>query len=325
MMEPTRTALDAPSADHVFGQDRQRAGERRTLIVVLMTLIMMAIEIGAGIAYGSMALLADGLHMASHAAALGVSFIAYVFARRRAADRRFSFGTGKINALAGFAGAVLLAVFALIMAVESVERLLDPVDIRFDQAIAVAVVGLVVNAVSAVLLAGGGHDHGHGHEHGHEHEHDHDDDHTHPHGHQDHNLRAAYLHVLADALTSVLAIAALLAGRFAGLSVLDPIVGVVGAALVAHWSFGLIRDTASVLLDMQAPDHVLDDIRRAIEGGRGEDEVTDLHVWSIGPGIRSAEIVVASTNPQPARVYRSRLPASAGVVHAVVEVNRAAR
>ncbi len=327
------TAADAH--DHVFGQDQARAGERRTAIVVTVTAVMMVVEITAGIVYGSMALLADGLHMASHAAALSISLAAYLLARRYAADRRFSFGTGKVNSLAGFAGAVLLAGFAAIMAIESVQRLMQPVAIQFDQALIVAVIGLVVNGGSALLL-GHGHDHHHDHDHDddhgdhehhheahdHEHEHDHHHDHDHDdhhHHHHDHNLRAAYLHVLADALTSVLAIAALLAGKFAGWNWLDPAMGIVGAGLVTHWSWGLLRESGNVLLDRQASPALLEDVRKAVESD--EARVTDLHLWSIGPGIRAAEMVIAANKPLAASAYRARLPRSANIVHAVIEVN----
>ena len=225
---------------HTFGQEQRRPGEARTLIVVILTAATMVLEIAAGMAYGSMALLADGLHMASHAAALGISMFAYVYARRHASDQRFSFGTGKVNSLAGFTGAILLAVFALAMAWESVDRLIAPVAIAFDQAILVAVLGLLVNGISVAILGHGHEDelHDRGQHHGHD-----------PPGHagrHDHNLRAAYLHVLADALTSVLAIAALVSAKYFGLLWLDPAMGIVGAALIARWSIGLVgRQAAS--------------------------------------------------------------------------------
>ncbi len=318
--------------DHTFGQDVRREGERRTIVVIAVTAIMMVAEIVAGVVFGSMALLADGLHMASHAAALTVTAVAYVVARRRAGDPRYSFGTGKVNALGGFTSAVLLAVFALIMVVESAERMLHPVAIRFDQAVLVAVLGLVVNGASALILAGGhGHDHGHGH--GHEHDHDHAHDHAHDHGRghhhdhassprpADHNLRAAYLHVLADALTSVLAIAALLAGKYLGAAWLDPAMGFVGAFLVARWSRGLLRDTSRVLLDEQAPPPVLQRIRESIERGT-DDRVADLHVWSVGPGLFAATISVVAGHPRPPDDYKRRLPEDLGLVHTIVETHR---
>jgi len=305
--------------DHSFGQERVRDGERRTIAVIVITAAMMVIEIAAGVAFGSMALLADGLHMASHTAAIGIAAFAYVYARRHAFDPRFSFGTGKVNALAGFGGGVLLVVFALFMAGESVVRFVDPVPIAFNQAIAVAVAGLIVNAVSAVILGRAG-DHGHDHEHhGHAHDH-HDHDHDHGH-HHDHNLRAAYLHVLADALTSVLAIVALIAGKYWGLTWLDPTMGIVGAVLVAKWSIGLLKNTASVLLDHQATESIRERITTAIESAEPA-SVTDLHVWSIGPNLHAAVIVVVSDTPQAPDDYRSLLPDGLGLTHVTIEVHQ---
>lgn len=292
--------------DHVFDQDRERAGEKRTLIVVTLTAIMMVVEIVAGLIYGSMALLADGLHMASHATALGIAFFAYVVSRRLAADRRFTFGAGKINSLAGFASAMMLLGFVLVMLIESTDRLINPLYIAFDQALLVAVVGLVVNGVSAWILIDTPHEHAPGHANDH---------------HHDHNLRAAYLHVLADALTSLLAIVALLSGKYFGANWLDPAMGIVGAMLVARWSYGLIRETARVLLDRQADEQRLAALRTAIEG-RSEDRVSDLHVWSIGHGIFAADIAVVSDSPQSPRDYKALIPPKLGIVHATVEVHR---
>ncbi len=293
--------------DHVFAQDRVRPGEKRTLIVVAITATMMVVEIAAGLVYGSMALLADGLHMASHAAALGIAFLAYVIARRLAADTRFSFGTGKLNSLAGFASAVLLLGFALIMVTESTSRFFNPVEISYNQALVVAIVGLVVNALSAWIFAATPHDHHDHHDHGHAH-------------HHDHNLRAAYLHVLADALTSVLAIIALLAAKFYGVNWLDPFMGLVGAALVARWSYGLIRDSAKVLLDRQADEKTVSTIRELLEGDSG-DHITDLHCWQIGPGIYAADLAIVSDTPRSPDEYRALLPKELGIVHVTVEVH----
>lgn len=294
--------------DHVFHQDLKRSGEARTVLVVCLTAAMMVVEISAGVLYGSMALLADGLHMASHAAALSVSVFAYVVSRRLAADPRFAFGVGKINSLAGFASAVMLMGFALAMATESTDRMINPVPIVFDSALVVAVVGLLVNGASAwILSASQTVDAGtHGHDH---------------HHHHDHNLRAAHLHVLADALTSLLAIFALLAGKYLEARWLDPAMGIVGALLVARWSYGLIRDSARVLLDHQADRTVVARVRTAIEAD-SSDRIADLHVWSIGHGIYAAEISVITHEPRPPAHYRGLLPHDLGIVHATVEVNQ---
>jgi cation diffusion facilitator family transporter len=295
--------------DHAFGQDIKRIGEQRTFFVIGLTASMMIVEIIAGILFGSMALLADGLHMASHAAALSVTAVAYVYARRHARDSRFSFGTGKVNALGGFTSAVLLALFAILMVVESAERFLHPVEILFDQAIFVAVLGLLVNGASALILSGR-HDHGGGAGSAHD--------------HSDHNLRAAYFHVLADALTSLLAIFALFAGKLLGLTWMDPTMGVVGAFLVGRWSWGLLRQSGWVLLDQQAPSHVLEPVRKAIEDGR-TDQVSDLHVWSIGPSIFAASLSIVTDDPQSPEHYRSLIPDDIGLVHTVIEVRRPPR
>lgn len=291
---------------HTFGQDLRRPGELRTLIVIAITGTMMVVEIVAGLRYGSMALLADGLHMASHTAALGINVFAYIYARRHAHNTDFSFGTGKVNALGGFVGAVLLALFALLMAWKSVDRLLYPVDIIFNQAIFVAILGLVVNGVSVFIL--GVHDHHHDH-----------DDHHHTHDH-DHNLKAAYLHVLADALTSILAIIALLAAKYFGFIWMDPAMGIVGAILVSHWSLGLLRTTSGVLLDKQGPESIRRRIKECIEHD-DDSEVTDLHLWSIGPNIYTAVIAVVAHRPETPQQYKKRLPKNLGLVHISLEVH----
>jgi len=302
--------LDRWYHDHTFAQDQRKPGESRTLIVIGVTASMMIVEVVAGVHFGSMALLADGLHMASHAVALGIAAFAYAYARRHARNRTFSFGTGKVNALGGFSGAVLLAVFALYMGVESIGRLVNPVVIAFDQAIGVAIVGLAVNGASVFILGADGH---HSHDH-------HDHDHHHHHHHHDHNLKSAYLHVMADALTSLLAIVALLSAKYFGWIWMDPVMGVVGAGLVARWSYGLLATTSSVLLDRQAPEALLRTVREAVERD-GDSRVTDLHVWSIGPGIYSAEIALVAHAPGAPDEYKRRIPASSGVVHVVVEVH----
>ena len=312
--------------DHSFGQDRRRPGERRTQLVIVITATMMVVEIAAGVLFGSMALLADGLHMASHAVALGINAYAYAYARRHARDASYSFGTGKVNTLGGFTGAVLLAAFALLMASESVQRLVAPVPIAFDQAIWVAVLGLVVNGVSMLIL---GHHHGHEHDH----DHDHDDDHAHAHEHEhhhhehpgaghDHNLVSAYLHVLADALTSLLAIVALLAAKYFGLTWMDPFMGLVGAVLVARWSFGLLKVTSAVLLDRSAAPEVCAAVKESVERVDGN-RVVDLHVWCIGLNLYSAVLTVVTPTPQPPEHYKSLLPSALNIVHATVEVHAA--
>ncbi len=285
---------------HDFGQAHEKPGEARTRIVVWVTAAMMVIEVLAGIRYGSMALLADGLHMASHAVALGISLCAYSYARRHAHDSRFSFGTGKVHSLAGFTGAILLGLFAFSMAFESFERLLNPVPVFFFQAIVVAIAGLAVNAVSAFLLAG--------HEEGEDHH------------HHDHNARSAYLHVLADALTSLLAITALLGGRYLDWWFLDPVMGILGAILVARWSLGLIRDTARVLLDHQESEGVREMIREALER-RPLDRVSDLHVWRVAPEGHAAIVTIISQEPLTPFEYRQQLAGFSSLMHVTVEVH----
>ncbi|MBS9403575.1 CDF family Co(II)/Ni(II) efflux transporter DmeF [Halomonas sp. TRM85114] len=304
--------ISAWKHDHTFGQDKVRSGERRTLIVVAMTIVTMVIEIVAGVVYGSMALLADGLHMGSHATALGIAVFAYAYARRHAGDHRFSFGTGKVNMLGGFTGAVLLMGFAVYMGIESINRFFNPVAIVFDNAILVAVVGLAVNGISALIL--GSHDHDHGHEHGeHQHHHEHD-----------HNRRSAYFHVLADALTSLLAIVALLAAKYLAWQWMDPVMGIVGAILITRWSWGLLRDTSQVLLDCQEHD-LVDEVREVIETG-SFDRISDLHIWSIGPGIYAGIVALISDEPASPHVYRDkilqRLPQ---LVHLTFEVEQCPR
>jgi cation diffusion facilitator family transporter len=331
---------------HTFETDRPAEGERRTRWVVAITLAMMVGEVAAGLAFGSMALLADGWHMGTHAAALGVAVFAYVYARRHAADPRYSFGTGKVGALGGFASAVGLAVVALLVLAESASRLAVPVAIRFDEAIAVACTGLAVNLLSAWLLRGDGHGHSHAedrdHDHDHDHDrdrdrdrdHDHDHDHDHDrdqgldhdhgytqgHTHRDHNLRAAYLHVLADALTSVLAIVALLTGKTLGWTWMDPVMGIVGALVIARWSVGLLRDTSAVLLDAEVGEGRREAIRAAVEEAPA-DRVADLHVWRVGPRHLAAIVSIVSPAPRPAAEYAARLRRFEDLAHVTVEVH----
>lgn len=294
--------ISAARCDHTFGQGVKRSGETRTLIVTIITLITMVLEITAGILTGSMALLADGLHMGSHAAALGIAVFAYRYARKHAANKNFSFGTGKINSLAGYSSAMLLGLFALLMIGDSVKRFFLPVEIFYNEAIAVAVLGLIVNAACLLILKEDHHGHDHAHHHGH-----------------DHNLIGAYLHVLTDALTSVLAIVALLLAKYAGLVWMDPVIGIVGGILVARWGISLMKSSAGVLTDAQAPQAVLDEIKTRLEAEEGT-QLNDLHVWSIGPNIYAAEIVVRAATPKSPDAYRALLPESLCLRHVVVEV-----
>jgi cation diffusion facilitator family transporter len=273
--------IEALAHDHVFLGKRHDENARRTLWVVALTAAMMVGEIAAGLAFNSMALLADGFHMATHAGALGIAAIAYAYAKRHAHGRRYTFGTGKVGDLAGFASALVLGIVALGIAFESAMRLVDPRPVAFTEATIIAVIGLGVNIVSALLL-------GHGHDHGHAH-HDTDDHHDHTHGH-DNNLRSAYLHVVADALTSVLAIAALLGGRYLGWVWLDPLMGIVGSVVIAAWAWSLMRDTGAVLLD--ATDAAIEAEIRALVEAPGDAKIVDLHVWRVGPGAHSAIISV---------------------------------
>lgn len=294
---------------HDFGTEREQRAERRTRWVVAITFVAMVVEVVAGWLTGSMALLADGWHMASHVGALGLAAFAYAFARRHAGDARYTFGTGKVTALAGYSSALFLGAVAAWMAWESFGRLLAPVAIHYAEAMGVAVLGLVVNLASAWLL-----DHDHDHEHAHDHDHHH-------HEHVDHNLRAAYLHVLADALTSVLAIAALGGGMLFGWRFLDPLMGIVGALLVGRWAWGLVQDSAGVLLDAEDHGQVAAEIRRTIESLPDHD-VADLHVWRVGPASRACIVSLVSHAPLAVEDYRQRLRAIDGLDHVTVEINQ---
>ena len=309
--------------EHSFGQDKKRSSETRTIIVILITASMMCIEIVAGLAYGSMALLADGLHMASHTAALSISAYAYYFARKRAHDRSFSFGTGKVNSLGGYTGAILLLIFALVMVYESIHRLLKPEDILYNQAILVAVIGLIVNGASMLILGHDEHHHGHDH-HGHDHHgHDH---HGHDHHGHDHNLRAAYLHVLADTLTSFLAIIALLAAKFYAWNWMDPIMGIIGAILITKWSIGLLKQSGNVLLDRQGPDHLVKSVEKVIKSMPSKPEIVDLHIWLIGPNIFSAAItVLANEEKCIGCLIKSEIKNISAIVHTTIEVHQCGR
>lgn len=309
--------------DHVFLGQAHRRNEVRVWLVIALTSTMMVAEIVAGTWYGSMALVADGWHMSTHAGAMLIAALAYRYARRHADDQRFSFGTGKLGDLAGFASAVVLALIALLIGWESLLRLSDPSPIQFRQAIAVAVLGLAVNLVSAWLL-GADDRHPHGHSQGHSHKHSHAHSHGHPAhqddpGGQDNNLRAAHAHVLADALTSVLAIVALLLGRSFGWLWADPLMGVVGALVIARWSWGLIRDAGLVLLDAPVEGKALRlQIRQAL--AVTGDQIQDLHVWRIGPGHFAAIVSIASPVPRDVPTYKALLSPVPLLSHVTVEV-----
>ena len=294
----TRYELEELARDHDFLGAAHDRNARRTMWVVALTAAMMVVEIAAGLITGSMALLADGFHMATHAGALGVAAGAYWFAKRHVANPRFTFGTGKVGDLAGFASALILGIFAAGIAAESVMRLFDPRTIDFADAIIVAVIGLAVNLISAAMLS-----HGHSHEPGHDH-------------HHDHNFRAAYLHVLADALTSVLAIAALVSGWLLGLVWLDPVIAIVASLVIARWSWTLMRQTAAVLLDTADTD-LLEQMKSAVEEG-GNATVADLHVWRIGPGAHAA--IVSCSSGLSTGEIRRRLSVIGGLAHVTVEV-----
>lgn len=294
---------------HDFTQESSRS-ERRTRIVIGLTLTMMLLEITAGIAYGSMALLADGWHMATHVAALSITALAYWYARRHAADPRYSFGTGKVGVLGGFASAVALAVIALVMALESGQRFFTDVPIHFPEAIIVAVIGLVVNLVSALML--------HNHDHDHDDHHDHHSPSHHHYGH-DHNLRAAYFHVLADALTSLLAIIALTAGMFLGWVWLDAVMGIVGALVITRWVWGLLRDTSAVLLDSSVDASLVQTVRGLIEAD-ADNRVADLHIWRVGPHHLAAIISVVTHYPQPPNHYKKLIKGIPELEHVSLEV-----
>lgn len=308
--------LSAWRHDHVFDAGNI-AGERSTRAVMWITAIMMVAEIAAGWSYNSMALLADGFHMSSHAVAIGLSAFAYAAARRHAGDSRFAFGTWKIEVLAGFASAIFLLVVVALMLVGSVERLLSPEPIHYQEAIIIAAVGLVVNIVSALIL-GAAHHHDHG-------DHDHEaPDHAH---HHDLNLKSAYVHVMADAATSVLAILALVGGWLYGWAWLDPVTGIVGALVVALWAKRLIADTGKVLLDREMDHPVVDEIREAIvEGGRLSDtSIADLHVWRVGKSSYSCAVSLVTHDKEltPAKV-REWLSQHEEIVHTTIEIQHCA-
>jgi cation diffusion facilitator family transporter len=297
---------------HVFDTANPLA-ERRTRQVMWLTAVMMVVEIVAGTLLGSMALLADGWHMSSHAFALGISAGAYWLARRHADNPNFAFGTWKIEVLGGYTSAVLMIGVAAYMGYESVARLIEPRPIHFDEAIVVAVVGLGVNVVSAWLLSTGqaGHDHGHDHAHGQHHGH-----------HHDLNLRSAYLHVVADAATSVLAIIALAGGKYFGATSLDPIMGLAGMVLVGRWAIGLLRDTGRVLLDAEMDAPVVAEVRDVVAGLPGTPRLRDLHVWRVGRGKYACIVSLGAEDGLQAEAVREALQVHEELVHVTVEIER---
>jgi len=306
---------------HDFSVDYGNA-EKNTQRVMVLTAVTMVIEVIAGTVFGSLALLADGWHMATHVAAFGLTIFAYRYARRFANSPKYTFGTGKVSSLGGFSSAVALGVIALFIAIESISRLFQPQTIRFNEAILVAIIGLVVNLISGFLLhEHHDHDHAHG-DHDHDHHHDHHHDHDHDH-HQDHNLQAAYVHVLADALTSVFAIVALLAGKFFGWNWLDPMMGLVGAAVITQWALGLLRKTSTVLLDGSVDREVKAAVVAAIEAD-SDTRIVDLHLWYVSQRHLSAIISLVTHHPKSPDYYKQLLANIVPLAHVIVEVNACA-
>ncbi|MBI2712828.1 MAG: CDF family Co(II)/Ni(II) efflux transporter DmeF [Rhizobiales bacterium] len=310
-------SIEPWSHAHVFLGAKHERHERRIWFVVALTAVMMVAEIVGGTIFGSMAVVADGWHMSTHAGALAIAALAYRFARHHARDPRFTFGTGKVGELAAFTSALILAMIALAIGYEAALRLVAPVPIDFEPATWLAVVGLGVNLASAWLLFDEDHQHAHAHAHAHD-----DDDHEHHHHAHDSNLRAAYVHVLADAMTSVLAIVALLAGRFYGLVWMDPAMALVGVCVILSWSVGLTRSAGTVLLDMVPDRRLAGAIRKRLEVDG--DRVSDLHLWRLGPGHAGVIASVVSDCPQPPAEYKRRLEGIAGLSHVTVEVHHCA-
>lgn len=309
-MQPSQQALGWQHT-HVFDKGNPLA-ERNTRWAVVLTAVMMVLEIAGGWTFNSMALLADGWHMSSHALALGLAAMAYAAARRLAGDSRFAFGTWKIEVLGGYSSAIVLVLIAALMLFQSVERLISPSPIHYDEAIVIAIAGLLVNLVCAWLLRGGAHDHGH----------DHDHSHDHGHAHHDLNQRAAYIHVVTDAATSVLAIVALIGGKLWGVAWLDPVMGIVGAALVATWAYGLLRESGRVLLDAEMNAPVVEEIRDVIAQSPIPAEICDLHVWRVGRGKYACIVALATEADVAPDYFKAQLRVHEELVHISVEVNR---
>jgi cation diffusion facilitator family transporter len=315
---------------HVFLGKGHERNERRTWMVIALCTFMMAVEIVGGLLFGSIALVADGLHMSTHASALLLAALAYRYARHYANDERFSFGTGKLGDLAGFTSAIVLAMIAILIGYEAITRFIWPVAINFNEAIPIAGLGLLVNVASVLLLSGGTDRHEHGHEHGHahaqsyaeRHEHDWSDHAGHEHAgaeaHRDNNMRAAVVHVLADAAVSILVIAGLLLGRFLGWAWMDPVIGLVGAIVTATWAYTLIRDTGAILLDMTPDCGMAERMRATIE--TDGDQLTDFHVWRLGPGHLGAIVSVTTREQRGPDYYQARLARFRSLSHVTVEV-----
>jgi cation diffusion facilitator family transporter len=304
---------------HNFLGESHEKNERKTWAVIWLCGAMMVLEIVGGWLFGSLALIADGLHMSTHAAALLIAALAYRYARRHVEDPRFAFGTGKLGDLAGFSSAIILAMISLLIGYEAITRLLAPVSIRFEEAIPIAVLGLAVN-IASVWLLGGDHHHGHEHPgHHHDHDHEHNQDHHHDHSHaRDNNMRAAFVHVLADAAVSVLVIVGLLLARAFGWLWMDPLAGLIGAAVIANWSYGLLRDTGAILLDMTPDLHLAEAVRGIVEAEG--DQLADLHLWRLGPGHLGAIVSVVTDGGRDGAFYRMRLAQFSSLSHVTVEV-----
>jgi cation diffusion facilitator family transporter len=312
----TSPPVDSPQHSHVFLGEGHETSERKTWAVIWLCGVMMAAEIGGGLLFGSIALVADGMHMSTHAGALLLAALAYRYAHRHARDARFTFGTGKLGDLAGFTSAIILAMIALLIGYESITRLFAPVPIHFAEAIPIACLGLAVNIASAWLLSGGKHHH-HGHDHGHHDDHDH---HHAPAHARDNNMRAAVVHVVADAAVSVLVILGLLLARGFGWLWLDPIAGIIGAAVIASWSYGLIRDTGAILLDVNPDRPMAEKLRHTIEA-QG-DQIADLHLWRLGPGHLGAILLVVTRQERDPAYYRGLLAVFPSLSHLTIEVQR---
>jgi len=312
----TLNQVTSSTHSHIFLSDFEHNNERKVWLVIALTLATMIVEIIAGKVYGSMSLLADGWHMFTHAGAMLITALAYSYARRNALNPRFTFGTGKLNDLAGFSSALILALIALMIGFESFMRLFDAKEISFDQSILVAIIGLSINLFCAYLLR-------ENHDHNHHHHHDNHHNHVHEHQdneHQDNNLRAAYLHVITDALTSVLAIVALILGRSFGLVWLDPVIGIIGALIIANWSLQLMRDTSFVLLDASSESiKISNDIAQIITAHKAD--INDLHVWKVGNNHFAAIISLANTK-QSMQFYKELLQDIKNLTHVTIEIGK---